>query len=91
MLSPIVEALQNKVDLIIANSHYVKQFFKEIHEFDGLLNMDGKLVIPFTLRNAVMKILLEAHPGQFGMHKYLAQYIWWAHINHQVYFYGING
>ena len=37
--------------------------------------MDGKLVIPFTLRNAMMETLHETHPGQLGM-KYLAQYIW---------------
>ena len=41
------------------------------------------------MRNAMMKTLLEAHPGQFGM-KYLAQYIWWPHINRQIYFHGIN-
>ena len=51
--------------------------------------MDGKLVIPFTLRHAVLKTLHESHPGQFGM-KYLAQYIWWPHINRQIYFHGIN-
>ena len=51
--------------------------------------MDGKLVIPFTLRNTKIKTLHETHPGQFGM-KYLAQYIWWPHINRQIYFHGIN-
>ena len=51
--------------------------------------MDGRLVIPFTLRNAVLKTLHESHPGQFCM-KYLAQYIWWPHINRQIHFHGIN-
>ena len=51
--------------------------------------MDGQLVIPFTLRNAILKTLHETHPGQFGM-KYLAQYVWRPHINRQVYFHGIN-
>ena len=51
--------------------------------------MDGKLVILFTLRNAMMKTLHETQPGQFGM-KYLTQYIWWPHINRQIYFHGIN-
>ena len=72
MLNPIVKALQNKVETINANSPYFKQFTRDLHESDGLLYMDGKLVIPFTLRNAMMKTLLETHPGQFGM-KYLAQ------------------
>ena len=36
-----------------------------------------------------MKTLREADPGQFRM-KYLAQYIWWPHINRQIYFHGIN-
>ena len=35
------------------------------------------------------KTLYETHPDQFGM-KYLAQYIWWPHINRQIYFHGIN-
>ena len=74
MLSPIVEALQNKGETINANSPYFKHFTRDLHKFDGLLYMDGKLVIPFTLRNAMMKILHETHPGQFGM-TYLVQYI----------------
>ena len=72
MLNPIVKALQNKVETINANSPYFKQFTRDLHESDGLLYMDGKLVIPFTLRNAMMKTLRETHPGQIGM-KYLAQ------------------
>ena len=89
MLNPIVKALQNEVEKIKANSPYFKHFFRDLHESDGLLYMDGKLVIPFSLRNAMMKALHETHPGQFGM-KYLAQYIWWPHINRQIYFHGIN-
>ena len=89
MLNPIVEALQNKVKKINANSPYFKHFTRDLHESDGLLYMDGKLVIPFTLRNAMMKTLHKTHSGQFGM-KYLAQYIWWPHINRQIYFHGIN-
>ena len=89
MLNPIVKALQNKVETINANSPYFKQFTRDLHESDGLLYMDGKLVIPFTLRNAMMKTLLETHPGQFGM-KYLAQNVWWPHTNRQTYFHGIN-
>ena len=89
MLNPIVKALQNKVEKINANSPYFKHFTRDLHESDGLLYMDGKLVIPFTLRSAMMKTLHETHPGQFGM-KYLAQYIWWPHINRQIYFHGIN-
>ena len=89
MLIPIVKALQNKVEKINADSPYFKHFTRDLHESDGLLYMDGKLVIPFTLRNAMMKTLHETHPGQFGM-KYLAQYIWWPHINRQIYFHGIN-
>ena len=89
MLNPIVKALQNKVKSINANSHYLNQFSKDLHKSDGLLFMDGRLVIPFKLWNAVLKTLHESHPGQFGM-KYFAQYIWWPHINRRIYFHGIN-
>ena len=65
MSSPIVKALQNKLDKINANSHYLNKFIKDLHESDGLLNMDRKFVIPLTY--AVMKTLHEAHPGQFGV------------------------
>ena len=37
----------------------------------------------------MMKTLHETHPVQFGI-KYLVQYIWWPHINRQIYFHGIN-
>ena len=75
MLSPIVKALQNKVATIIANSPYFKHFTRDLHKSDGLLFMDGKLVIPITLGNAMLKTLHETHAGPFGL-KYLAQYIW---------------
>ena len=89
MLSPIVKALQNKLEAINANSSYFKHFARDLHESNRLLYMDGKLVILFTLRNAMMKTLHETHPGQFGM-KYSDQYICWPHINRQIYFDGIN-
>ena len=88
MLSPIVNALPNKVETINSNSPYFKHFTRDLHESDGLLYMDGKLVIPFTLRNAMMKTFHETHSGQFGMNC-LIQYIWWPHINRQIYFPGI--
>ena len=89
MLNPIVKAFQNKVETINANSPYFKHFTRNLYESDELFYMDGKLVIPFTLRNAKLKTFHETHPGQFGM-KYLAQYVWWPHINRQIYFHGIN-
>ena len=89
MLSPIVVPLENKVETINVNSPYFKHFTRDLHESDGLLYMDGRLVIPFTLRNAMMKTLHETYPGQFGMN-YLAQLIWWPHINRKIYFHGIN-
>ena len=89
MLSPIVKALQNKVETTNANSPHFKHFTRDLHESDGLFYMDGKLVIPFTLKNTLMKTTHETHPGQFGM-KYQAQYVWWPHINRQIYFHGIN-
>ena len=64
MLSPIIKALQNKVETINANHHYLSPITKDLHESDGLLYMDGTLFIPFTLRNAVLKTLHEPHPGQ---------------------------
>ena len=57
MLSPINKVLQNKVDKTNANSHYLNQFIKDLRESGKLLYIDEKLVIPFTLGNAVMKTL----------------------------------
>ena len=89
MLNPIVKALQNKVEKNNGNSPYFKHFARDLHESDGLLYMDDKLVILFTLRNTMIKTLHETHSGQIGM-KYLAQYIWWPHMNRQTNFHGIN-
>ena len=76
ILSPIVKALQKKREMINANLSYFNNFDRELHESDTLLYMDGNLIIPFTLKNAMLKTLHETHHGQFGM-EYLAQYIWW--------------
>ena len=83
ILNPIVKALQNKVKKFNANSRYSYQFSKDLHESDGLLYKDGRLVITFTIRTAVLKTLHESQPGQFGM-KYLGQNICWPHINRQI-------
>ena len=67
ILNPIVKAVQNKVEKINASSSYLKHFIRDLHESDGLLYIDGKLVIPFIMKNALMKTLHGTHPGQFGM------------------------
>ena len=89
MLSPIVKALQNKVETIKATYPYFHLFVQNVHESDGLLYMDGKLVIPFILRKAMMKTVHKKQPNQFGK-KYLAQSIWWPHIKRQIYFHCIK-
>ena len=48
MLSPTVKALQNKLETINSKMLF-NIFFSQIHESDGLLIMNGKLVIPFSL------------------------------------------
>ena len=65
MLSPIVKTLRNKVESINSNSQNFHHFVCDSHESDGLLYFDGKLVIHFTLKNAMIKTLHEAHPDQF--------------------------
>ena len=54
ILSPIVKALQNKEETIKAKEPYFNLFLRDLHESDGFLYMDCKLVIPFTLKNARM-------------------------------------
>ena len=89
MLSLFVKAFRVRVDKVNENFRYLNQFIRVLHETDGLRHMDGKLIIPFTSRNVVIKTLHEAHPGQFGTN-YLAQNRSWPHIYRQTYFYGIN-
>ena len=84
MLGPIVKTLQNNVEKISSFSPYFHLFLRDFHKSDVLLYLGGKLLIPFTLRNATMKTAHEAHLGQFGM-KYLAQYILWPQTNGQIY------
>ena len=67
MLSPINKDLQNKVDKTNANSHYLNQFIKDLHESGKLLYIDEKLVIPFTLGNAIMKTLPKLSQKIFGI------------------------
>ena len=44
-----------------------------------------KIGYSFYTSKRRFKFLHKSHPCQFGM-KYLAQYIWWPHINRQIYF-----
>ena len=56
-LSPIEKTLQSKIDKTNANSHYFHLFTRDLHGYDGLLNMDGKLVILLPLKNMFMTTL----------------------------------
>ena len=89
MLSSVLKALQNKVEMIKSNSSYFNHFVRDSNEPDGLIYMECKLVFSFTLRNAMMKTLHKAQPNEFGK-KYLVHYIWWPHIKRQINFHGIN-
>ena len=84
MLGLIVKTFENNAEKINSFSPHFHLFLRDLHESDVLLYLGGKLLIPFTLGTAIMKTVHEAHLGQFGM-KYLAQYIWWPHINGQIY------
>ena len=40
---------------------------KNLYESEGFLYTNGKLVILFALRNAMMKILRKTHPKHLGL------------------------
>ena len=72
ILSLIVKAFQNKVEMISSDSPYFHLFVRDLHESDGLLYIDGELVVPFTLKNVIVKNIHEDYPDQFGI-KYVVE------------------
>ena len=73
ILRPILKAFRkNKVEMISSDSPYFHLFLSDLHESDGLLYIDGELVVPFTLKNVIVKNIHEDHPDQFAM-KYVAE------------------
>ena len=67
ILRPNVKTFRNKVEMVNSNSPYFHLFVRDLHESDRLLYMDDKLVVPFALKNAIVKNIHEDHPEQFGM------------------------
>ena len=73
ILRPIVKAFRkNKVEMISSDSPYFHLFVSDLHESDGLLYIDGELVVPFTLKNVIVKNIHEDYPDQFAI-KYVAE------------------
>ena len=88
-LSPIEKTLQSKVDKTNANSHYFNQFTGDLHGSDGLLYMDGKIVIPFTLKERGYEDTLLVISGTVWYEiSHPAER--WPQIKRQIYFHGIN-
>ena len=53
MLSLIVKALQKKIETMNSNSTNFHLFVRDLQESHGLFHMDGELLMPFLLRNAI--------------------------------------
>lgn len=81
-LQQIMQCLQS------GTTEYVKKEFKpyidELSSVDGVLLRGNKLVIPQKLRERVLILAHEAHPGIAAMKRRLRQKVWWPSMDKQV-------
>lgn len=54
-----------------------KPYISELCEVDGALLRGNRLVIPSSLRDRVIELAHEAHPGIAAMKRRLRQKVWW--------------
>lgn len=58
-----------------------KPYAAELCEIDGVLLRGNRLVIPLSLRDRVIELAHEAHPGIAAMKRRLRQKVWWPLID----------
>ena len=58
-----------------------KKYRKEIGTDDGLAYYKGRVIVPPTLRPAIIKLLHSAHQGLQGRIERASQMVWWPKIN----------
>lgn len=61
-----------------------KPYAAELCETDGLLLRGNRLIIPSALRDQVIELAHEAHPGIGAMKRRLRQKVWWPAIDKAV-------
>lgn len=65
----------------------MRPFYEKREELsfeDGVLLWKGRLVIPKMLRQTVLKILHEGHPGIVSMRSYARFHVWWPRMDSNI-------
>lgn len=61
-----------------------KIFRTELCKFGNLLLRGDRLVVPEKLRNQILELAHESHPGMVAMKRRLRQKVWWPQMDKQV-------
>lgn len=78
-LQEVVRALHLKSEV----PKMYKPYENELCAVEGVLLRGNRLVIPNTLRNRVIELAHEAHPGIAAMKRRLRQKVWWPSVDKQ--------
>ncbi|XP_055604884.1 uncharacterized protein K02A2.6-like [Uranotaenia lowii] len=84
-LSKIIEYLNQgwpkKLDMETKEFHGLKS---KLHLEQGVLLMDGKVIIPSSLKDDIMNLLHSNHEGIIKMKKLARKYVYWRKINEDI-------
>ena len=64
-------------------SPYVHSFWRDLHVKSGCLCVDQRVVIPNSIKEAVLESIHMTHPGSWGMIS-LSQYAWWPYMHREI-------
>ncbi|XP_058817493.1 uncharacterized protein K02A2.6-like [Topomyia yanbarensis] len=81
-IQEVVKALQCNRQEDIPSEY--KPFMNEMYFAEGALLRGTRLIIPESLRERVIQIAHEAHPGIEAMKRRLRQKVWWPSMDKQV-------
>ena len=63
---------------------YFAKYFDKLHTSNGMLFLDGKMVVPPQLRAPITMRLHKGHSGMWKMQGVANNDFWWPHMSRQI-------
>lgn len=87
VLSKVIRSLSHGWHPSYKKNVDLREYFlirEELSVLDGILLRDHKVVVPSCLRQSVLKLLHEGHPGVTRMKMHARAVVWWPGVTNEI-------